>query len=70
MDEKESKMHQYLVDNLKDFILDKKIYDSKYSSLLKEITFDNVNATFIKNLNLLGKNIIENDEEEKKKFLI
>ena len=63
---KESKMHQYFKDNLKEFIVDERINNTKYSSSLKEISFENINPAFVTNLKLLVTNIIDNDKEEKK----
>lgn len=63
---KESKMHQYFKDNLKEFIVDEWINNTKYASSLKEISFENINPAFVTNLKLLVTNIIDNDKEEEK----
>ena len=39
-------MHQYFKDNLKEFIVDERINNTKYALSLKEISFENINPKF------------------------
>jgi len=68
---KESGFHMTFIKTIKEFfILDERIQCSKYSCLLNDIDYDNIDEDFMLNLNSLLTLILENGDEEKIKILI
>ena len=62
---KESGLHNSFVDCIKEFILDERIQNSKYSPLLQNIDYQNIDKEFLSNLNSLLNLILKNEDEEK-----
>ena len=67
---KESEINSTFIASLKEFFQDERIQNSKYKSLFEEIDNDNIDETFMINLNSLIGLILEKGEEENIKFVI
>ena len=67
---KESEINSTFIASLKEFFQDERIQNTKYKSLFEEIDFDNIDETFMINLNSLLGLILEKGEEENIKFVI
>ena len=67
---KESAINSPFVDSIKEFSLDERIQNSKYSSLIKDIEYQNIDQDFLCDLNSLFSLILNNGSEENIKILI
>ena len=67
---KESAINSFFVDSIKEFSLDERIQNSKYSSLIKDIEYQNIDQDFLCDLNSLFSLILNNGSEENIKILI
>ena len=67
---KESAINSSFVDSIKEFSLDERIQNSKYSSLIKDIEYQNIDQDFLCDLNSLFSLILNNGSEENIKILI
>ena len=67
---KESEINSTFIASLKEFFQDERIQNSKYKSLFEAIDYDNIDETFMINLNSLIGLILEKGEEENIKFVI
>ena len=67
---KESEFYSSFVETIKEFVLDERIQSSRYSSLLLNINYKNIDGEFLSNLNSLLSLILNNANEEDIKFTI
>ena len=67
---KESAINSPFVDSIKEFSLDERIQNSKYSSLIKDIEYQNIDQDFLCDLNSLFSLILNNGSKENIKILI
>ena len=67
---KESEINSSFIASLKEFFQDERIQSSKYKSLFEEIDYENIDETFMINLNSFLSLILEKGEEKSIKFMI
>jgi hypothetical protein len=61
---KESEIYSSFIETIKEFILDERIQSSRYSSLLLNINYQNIDGEFLSNLNSFLSLILNNANEE------
>ena len=67
---KESEIYSSFVETIKEFVLDERIQNTRYSSLLVDIDYQNIDGAFLSNLNSLLSLILNNANEENIKLVI